>query len=366
MIGIGAIALNWAWLANHQLEIRQAGEAAALAGAAKLLDPTPDAASSEEAREAAEQRVSAASAQAATVFSDNCRAALQTEGADPDIVAGWCDDPISPGSPFEPWIGEGPVNAISVRGVFRRTAGQAIFVWFGNMFGVVDAEPAARAVASMDQRVRGFRPVKFVTVPMVPLLISTAEKWPSAAPNGAPELADEYSVDERTGAVTPGPDLRQEITLRVPLAGSLEPAPVATWIRLDSGSDDWTRLAEQVKLGLGPSDLDSVGGQVVAGEDSQILPAMAIPDAVHAASLQSALLATKGQRRIWPRGSIAVVEGQLQGRITDFVAGRIVACRADESGLELVIQACTLQTCTALLESGSPRNPWIGKLILNQ
>ena len=46
LLGFGALALNLAWLTSHQVQLRQACESSALAGAAQLLDPAPGAASS--------------------------------------------------------------------------------------------------------------------------------------------------------------------------------------------------------------------------------------------------------------------------------------------------------------------------------
>ena len=41
LLGVGAVALNLTWLTSHKVELREACDAAALAGAAQLLDPDP-------------------------------------------------------------------------------------------------------------------------------------------------------------------------------------------------------------------------------------------------------------------------------------------------------------------------------------
>ena len=211
-LGLGAVALNLTWLTSHKVELRRACEAAALAGAAQLLDPSAGTASS--ATDAATAaRVLTATGQAGTFFAANSPAILQTTGVDPDVVAGWCEDPTSPHALFLPWTGTGPVNSLFVRGVRRRSNGQAVVLWFGHLFGVGSAEPGAAAMATMDQRIYGFRPLDLVPVPMVPLLVPATSQWPSGGAGTAGSLPDNYSVAPRTGAVGAGADGVAEITL---------------------------------------------------------------------------------------------------------------------------------------------------------
>jgi hypothetical protein len=51
--------------------------------------------------------------------------------------------------------------------------------------------------------------------------------------------------------------------------------------------------------------------------------------------------------------------------VTGFAAGSVVDCSRNGNMMSIVVQACTIQTCTGLLRNGMARNPWIGKLILN-
>lgn len=367
LIGVGSLALNAAWLHCHQIQLRQASEAAALAGAGELLDPYPSG-TSEAASEAAAARLTLAKQQAAAFFSHNSSALLRTDGPDADVNAGWCATPTEPGAAVVPWTGGGLLNSMAVRGMRRRSNGQAVILWFGSLFGVGDAEPAAAARASMDQRIRGFRPLQCVNVPMVPLLVASTNKWPSAAPGSAQRRGggpDVYSVDLRTGAVASGPDGIGEITLQIPLAdGGAPPQAGGCWLSLPGGTTDFDALRRQVTDGLTASDLAGTGGEFVLDEDG-VLPVLAAstPDSAQAAALHDALLSIRGQRRIWPVGNIA---GLPSCQVTGFVAGCVVDCRLDGGQLTLVVEACTFQTCTGVLRSGTARNAWIGKLILNE
>jgi hypothetical protein len=368
LTGIGSLALNLAWLRCHRIQLHKACEAAALAGASQLLDPSPSD-TSHAASAAAAARVALATRQARTFFAPNTLATLRTDGPDGDVIAGWCADPTSPGAAVARWTGPGPVNSLTVRGARRRSSGQAVIVWFGSFFGVSNAEPADAARASMDQRIAGFHPLSYVNVPMVPLLVFSTNQWPSAAVGTAEGSQDNYSVDSRTETVSPAQDGVGEITLQIPLAGSSLPAGQhgGCWLSLPSGTTDFSLLGRQVSGGLGPSDLAGVGGEFVLGQDGR-LPLLAAPrpDAGQAAALQTALLAIRGRKRIWPVGDLAAGGDAPSCRVTGFVAGCVVDCRLDDDCLAVVIQSCTMQTCTGVLRNETARNPWIGKLILNE
>ena len=355
LLGFSALALNLAWLTSHKVQLHRACQAAVLAGAVELLDPTvpptPDV--------TAEARVAAAIAQARAFFAPNSSAILQTSGDSPDVVAGWCQDPTMPDAPVTQWTGTGPVNAISVRGVRRRSNGQAVVMWFGNIFGTSSAEPAAVAIASMDQRIYGFRPLDYVPVPMVPLMAPSTIQWPSGAVAAATGLSDDFSVDPRTGAVSSGPDQIAEVTLLAPAA--------ATWLALSDVATNFNTLVLQVSEGIVPMDLGNIGGQLALGTDGTLpVPAAAEPNLTQAEMLLAALSAIQGQKRIWPIGELETSGGQLFCRINGFVAGQVVDCSRSGTALTIVVQACTIQTCTGLLRSPMAINPWIGKLILNE
>jgi hypothetical protein len=368
LIGVGALALNWTWLTSHKVQLQRACEAAVLAGAAQLLDPTAGV-TPPTPNVAAEARVAAAKEQARAFFTPNSNTILQTTGLNPDIVAGWCENPTQPNAAVTPWTGTGSVNTLSVRGVRRRSNGQGVTMWFGNFFGVSSAEPAASATASMDQRIYGFRPLEYVPVPMVPLMVPSNVQWPSGAVGTTSGMSDNYTVAPRTGAVSTGPDQVAEVTFYAPLTGGTTPPgqTAATWLRFPDLANNYDVLALQVRDGIEDVDLQGIGGEIALGIDGTYsIPAAAAPNVAQADQLVSTLLAIRGQKRIWPVGSLVAGDNQSTCRITGFVAGCVVNCTRNDSSLTIVVQGCTLQTCTGLLRTGMARNPWIGKVVLNQ
>lgn len=388
-LAFAALALNLTWLSCQQVRLRQACQSAALAGAAELMDPAPDVPLTADAVvETASgvvdpltaARVASAQQQALSFAARN-GAILQSSAngapaSDPgeDLVAGWVDDPPTPGSDFKPWSGTEPVNSLLVRAVRRRSRGDAVTLWFGSLFGIADAEPAAAARASIDQRVYGFRPAGHVRVPLVPLLVFSGSRWPSSVPGAEAGGEDSYWVDPRTGEVQPGADGIGEITLRTGLAWVAPPGDQAAaqqnacWLCLTGDKANPGPLTQQVLQSLAAGDLVALGGQFALG-DGGGLPLAAAPAAVagQLAGLQQALLAIRGQKRIWPLGSLVAPADQGECRVEGFAAGCVVDCRQEtESSLAVVVQPCTLRTCTALVGSGAARNPWIGKLILSE
>jgi hypothetical protein len=253
--------------------------------------------------------------------------------------------------------------------VRRKSDGQAVVVWFGNLFGRTSSEPAAAASASMDQRIIGFRPVKFVNVPMVPLAASSAIEWPSCVSGSATGKPDNYSVNLRTGSVSSGSDGIAEITLHVPLGN--EPSPsdptIANWLDLGGGTATLQAIERQATQGLDSNDLSALGGQFALGQDGTLsVPLAPGFSTENGVALQAALMTIRGQRRLWPLGSIVAGSDPPTCQVTGFVAGCVVDCTLEGDSLAIVIEACSLQTCTGMMRSGTARNPWIGKLILNE
>jgi hypothetical protein len=367
LLGFLALALNLTWLSAQRLKLQQACEAAALAGAAELLDPGAGDSDS------ADAPVAAAQQQAGVFFNANSDAVLRTAGPDPDVVAGWVDDPTQPGGAFTAWTGSGPVNSLQVRGVRRRRAGQAVVLWFGRLFGIADAEPAAAARASIDQQVYGFRPDGPALVPLVPLLVDANSTWPPAVCGAQPPAQDAFSVDPRTGEVTAGPDGLAEITLRITgasgggAASGSAGGPGANWLSLAGTATDFALLNQQITDGLAPCDLAAWDGSFALGSDRALWTYAAVPPNVaQAQALQATLLAIRGQKRIFPVGTYSTSASQAMGRVQGFVAGYVVDCELDEDAMTLVVQTCTVETSTALVAAGWASNPWIGKVVLDE
>jgi hypothetical protein len=372
LLGMGALALNRAWLTSHQVLLRQACEAAAIAAAEQLHDPTPGDTSAA-AQTAAQARATAAMTQAKKFFALNSSAVIQTTTGNSDLVARWCLDPIDPGATSTAWTGAGSVNSLAVRGVRRVSFSQAVTVWFGGFFGVSRAEPAATAQATMDQRIYGFHPWgdDVVAVPMVALLVPSTITWPPAATGASIAFSDAYTVDSRTGAVTTGADGIGEITLHVAMNDGSPPSQGdCGWISLPTSTTNFPWLAAQIESGLEAVDLAGIGGSFALAADGTLsLPLTSAPSNAQNELLRTALLNIRGQKRVWPIGAYAATQSQnatTSCTVTGFVAGCVVDCVPTAGGLDIVVQACTIQTCTGLLRNGMAENPWIGKVILNE
>jgi hypothetical protein len=141
----------------------------------------------------------------------------------------------------------------------------------------------------------------------------------------------------------------------------------ANWLSLAGTATDFGVVAQQVTDGLAPSDLAACGGSLaLAGSGNLSVFAAPAPTGDQAAALQAALFGIRGQKRVWPIGTCLSSGGQPTAQIQGFVAGCVVDCEQDGDSMKIVVQACTVETATAMTGSPAPANPWIGKLILNE
>ena len=97
-----------------------------------------------------------------------------------DIVAGWIDPIESVGGPLEFPTAEQPeVNTLRVTARLGRNVADEVTAWFGSLVGMKSFDIGARAQATIDRRVAGFRPAPGVKVPVVPLVADYAA-WMTA------------------------------------------------------------------------------------------------------------------------------------------------------------------------------------------
>ncbi|MFV2070412.1 MAG: hypothetical protein ACC645_25890, partial [Pirellulales bacterium] len=366
-----AYAVNVGWMVYHRHQIQAVCETSALAGVAQMFENSPIASGyyrpaglpgaanvvhTLRVRQDARTRQHALRfAEMNTVDGRGMRlGANWSNRFDGDLVTGWVEYPTMLGAPMEPWNGQGPINSLLVRALCIASRGQALSLWASSMFGFADVDMIVEARASVDQRVVGFRPVGHVAVPMVPLMIA------SRGDEG--EQSDRFTVDPRTLSVAPGRDGLQEFTIRLgrPQQSSEAVENVARIVgfgRTASSHD----LEHQIRYGLTDDDLQWTGGVIVHQGITQQAIATTEPSAASLATLHRALRSIRGEKRIWPVGDPGT------SSIFGFTALCVVECQEGEPGtLELVIQPCVLQTCTAMVRAGEPRNPRIGKIVLTR
>lgn len=368
LTGFAALAVNVAKLQLVQSQLRTACRAAALAGAAELIDegglygaPT-QADDVWSAREAA-RLYAARNAVDGRPLKLDANLKNDPQG---DLVVGWIDPTGPVGRHLQIPTGPGPheVNTLRVTARMGRNVADRVTLWFGGLVGVSSFDIAAQAQASVDRRVVGFKPEPGVNVPLMPL-VADAAAWHDAVKQPADaEVNDLYFVHPLTGVVTPGADGIPEMTLVCGNTTATTGVPCAP-LALSNAQDPADAWTVRCRQGLSADDLADYGGELVLRKGAcpvsieRNLP----PD------LQYGLLDVLGRPRAWALGE---PNAQSAGTInvTGFGAGRVVAARpienSDNNAWEIVVQPTTLACSQAVALPGAAPNPWIAKLELTQ
>ncbi len=431
MLAIAALVINFGWVYCHHHKLQSACEAAALAGAAELIDDSHlyasapgDRGDDDESprtlriRRAKQQaaRFAAANGVALDLGEDeqeeelgavttlatlDARAEKRSRARAAAVATGevvvWEGSPVAPrpeapldevarppAAEWKPAARQGMI----VRAGREKSRGNPLAMWLGGITGITRGDVVAEAGAVLDQRVFGFRPAGHVEVPLVPVAISassdsTERFWGAfrlasahepadggSAPVRVPgePLGDSFTVDFRTTEVSGGPDGIPEVVLKIRATDpskSQEGGKENAWVVSLTGPQ-WRPLVFdlQVRDGLRPQDLDSLGGQIALGPGATLV--LPTPE-VHKSQLgqiREALAAIQGQKRVWMLGD-SPGDGSVQ--VVAFVAACVVDCRWEsDSCLAVIVEPCVLETCTALVGGGNGLNPFVGKVMLER
>jgi len=391
LLGLAALAIDMALLAHQQRQLQAGCEAAALAGAAVLMDRSllPDNLQSLEFPQPYDGPMTArqillARAQAIRFASANRVAGKELSlrdnpknAPDGNLVVGWIDAPTHSRSKLIPWRGEGPCNALHVQYQRSLSLRNAFTLRFGRWLGISSLAAQESATAAVDQRIYGFRPTRSNAVPLLPIMALPAgspDAWLEQASAKATGERDRFGVQPPGDQIVPASDGVPEIVLRVPAAASSGPisghmtTPTAWLLPIGRLDVDGALLAAQIREGIVNSDLAPFGGEFALREDNTLLiPAPESPSTAAMKHTHAALQAIVGQKRIVPLGEPVKQEGQIYYEVRDFAAGRVVDATLESDGsLRITLQPTLMQTPTALVRDGQPRSAWLGKLVVTQ
>jgi hypothetical protein len=413
-----ALAVDIGLLVQRQQQLKTAGEAAALAGALDLFDSP--------ANQPAPQKLAAARAftlryAAANSFTPQ---PLQLDAnllnkPRGDIVLGSVD-PLTLAGPFLPasekTLGQVVNNAWLVRTRHSQAGGRGPILFFGSLVGVPSSDIYTESIAAVERRVVGYQPAGVAPIPMLPLLAESSLWQPrdlglqsdgspaNQAPEGEGEAGsanssskasgqDRFFVDPSSGLVGSGSDGIPEIELVIKIGGQSSggnssggdqkspgqqaggdfqlgrPIPSHVLQIGDSVQNSASQSAgSQILNGLWTQDLLAVGGQVVVGSQWTCLDGGPQATETDWQEIQAALHAIVGQPRLLMLGEVQS-SGKPQkspktAKVVNFSAGVVVDSLLSEGSITIRIQPVVLNSCTALVSSGTNPNPWVGKILL--
>lgn len=293
--------------------------------------------------------------------------------------------------------GSKAANTISVELTRSKLGDNPPILWLAEQTGLSAIDITVRSRASVATRIHGFHPLPRVTVPIIPLGLFE-HRGEGAAPShagGSSAVAgdddrpsqlwwaqgphDRYTVDPRTGNVSPGKDGIAEMVFRLRGEGNsssgdddshaeARPSALMGFHEDHLDVDEFLRLAV---VGAHAGDFARYGGSITLGDDRPALcPAAFSLNSRELSEIWDTLRRAEvfGRPRIWPvvADCSSVMGGKSTVGIIGFVAGCVAHCEMDnnDGSLIVTIQPCLLQTPTALTDGSAQRNPWIGKLLL--
>ena len=350
IVALAALVLDVAFVTARRQELQCGCEAACLAAAAQLLQG-PNAANGQDSVAILRARQEAVIFAAQNVVANN---SIQIEPnlqnfADGDIVVGQIADPSQLSAVFMPSDGEILCNSVVVQ------SSSPVDTLSRRLFGINSLNATAIACAAVDQRLYGFRPTNLTNAPLVPILLVLNENS---------EVADRFTVDNRTGQIKAGGDGILEWTGLILASG--DPTTSSALWQPDGVPVDADLLSLQIQDGFSLLDFAAVGGQLTEGDLRRLR--ILREEFTRSTGLRNttyqSLRTIQGECRVWLVQQ-ATALGTAQAPA--FVAGQLVDTQWDrESNLRFVVQPCSLLTPTALVGSGHDLVPGIGKLVLTR
>jgi Flp pilus assembly protein TadG len=268
LLATTAFVVDVGYIARTRQELQNAADAAALAGATKMLDRSQlrgnygyDRSGVITASQAAAQQFAALNHVANVTIALGANGSNSVAG---DLVCGYLSNPRNPNCQMDTQTT--PYNAVQVLARRDSQLNGSLGLFFGRLMGMDASDLNASATAVYDGNIEGFKispngPQNSKLLPFALLVDSWNQSLAGAG-------SDQYSYDPATMAVTTGSDLIREIALFSVSGGS--PGNFGT-INLGQSSNSTATLRQQILNGPGASDLANLpGGQLALGSDGTV------------------------------------------------------------------------------------------------
>jgi len=272
LLGMASLTVDVGMLYRARSEAQASADAAAMAGAWKLLDNDKlkgtanmtaviSAARTAAIEMAARNKIINTSPSLSASISNNAN-------GDGDIIVGYLSDPDN--NPSEPLSTADPGLFNTVRVRVRRDAQHSspIDLYFAGVFGRLTADISAEAYATFKDGVVGYK-VDDTTgnADLLPLALKVTA-WDNLL-SGAFTSGDNYTYNAATGAVTAGPDGIKELNLYPGGASQLPPGNFGS-VDIGNPNNSTADLSRQIRDGVSEDDLAYFGGELVLGPDGTV------------------------------------------------------------------------------------------------
>ncbi len=353
LLGMASLTIDVGMLYRARAEAQAAADAAALAGAWRLLDQDRLTGSGDMTEEIALARQTAVEFAARNAIINQGPAVDQNGGnaVDGDVVIGYLDDPTDPGETLA--FGDPTAfNTVQVR--VRRDSGRngPVPLFFAGILGIPSAEVTAEAYATFKDGVIGYRATGDTGDAGVLPFALQRDAW-AALLAGTVTSGDDYAYDEETGEVSAGSDGILELNVFPGgAAGQLPPGNFGT-VDIGDPNNSAANLARQIVSGLSEDDLAFLGGELALGPDGTLL---LNGDTGVSAGAKDQLASIIGLPRALPLFStVTGTGGNSVYTITGFTGIRILSVKLTGSMPEkrVVVQPAFVVDAAAITGPGS-------------
>ena len=264
LMGFAALTVDVGALYNTRNELQRSADAAALAGALSLMKQDRVMGGS-----TLTGIINDAHTEASDYVSANKIGKTTITANSGDIKIGYLADPTSSTESLD-FSTPSRYNAVSVLVRRDETANGPIDLMFAWIFGHKTTKVTASGTAALMDGITGWKVTgETGNAGLLPLALRK-QSWLDYL-GGTLGSGDNYSYDEATGAVTPGPDGIIELNL-YPGSGSgqLPPGNFGT-VDIGSPGNSTADLSRQIREGVNEDDLSYFGGELKLGSDGTLI-----------------------------------------------------------------------------------------------
>lgn len=359
-----AVAIDYSFLSETRVEMQNATDAAALAGAQVFVDDTTLL-----NNPALALNLVNLSRQAALQYGQ-----LNLVGGQPlalshnrhnlpdgDIIFGYIDDPAVKVFVQAQDLSASneqltSINAVRIIGRRTKARGNPAGTLASRAFGLSFVDMTATSTALLDHNIIGFRQNTSQPLPLAPLALLSD-------PTGANTQSWEYNVSEQNGPLVDN-GLLHGLNVQLTPPGSGSPP---NGFALQLGTTD---IGTQLQVGVTTADLQDFGGQFVLDATNHL--AVPLLGATGFTDLTAALTAlqTSAAQRIFPLYSSYNATAN-EVLLSGFVAARVVSVQSMNGGVTFTLQPTVMAVPAAITDAArrgvggvAITNPYIVKVRL--
>jgi hypothetical protein len=364
LIGFAALAVDMGIFYNTRIEAQRSADAAAMAGAWKLLGDERIKGSAampvlvEQSRQAAAQM-----AGLNYIFRQDPDVDLnQGNSSGGDIVLGRLERPMDRSEPLATDVDPLMFNSISV--LVRRddVRNGPVPFFFGQIFGFQNKNMSARAVATAQNRIAGFRVTDLSgNSKLLPFALHV-NAWNNLL-NGTWGSGDKYSYNKDTNTVSRGRDDLDELNIYPgggdePLKADLLPPGNFGTVDIGASNNSTADLSRQIRYGITAEDLAHHGGELRLENGTLYLNG----DTGLSAAIKDDLEAIIGQPRVLPLFIEASGPGEnAMYTIVAFVGIRVMDVKLTSSMIKknVMVQPAVVVDSTAFYDESIEPNQYV-------